>query len=364
MSTPGRSYPKRSRQSAGGATTHSTSRRARRTGGRTSAGGSGGGVVSTDTLGVAAQKWTKVHRPPMAPTDEPYFGSAATAKFAIPTWVRVEDLTAEERATYLLEEEKRDEQRAIWRRELAAKAAAEAAATKEEGGGEEETNDTEGGTSGGEDAADDVTNSTAGGDGAERRGTMETADTAEAEANIGGTEHSSLAASDHPAEEVQEPKGTHAPADGGGEEGSAPKVDAADAAPASSEPTPAADVATPVTSLTDGSGNNEAPSAEDVMEIEDLGRESAQADAQQPATEKEESKGGLESTDHAPPAAEETLAAGDAAPTSTSAGDEKEESGEAATAEEMEAEGQEGGAQAETADEPTNAEVAGHATMD
>mmetsp|Transcript_34450 Transcript_34450/g.83360 ORF Transcript_34450/g.83360 Transcript_34450/m.83360 type:complete len:475 (-) Transcript_34450:217-1641(-) len=134
MSTP-RSYPKRNRQSTG-AGTYSTARRPRRSAGTGRAasgasGGVGGGVVvSTENLGVAAQKWTKVYRAPVAPLDEPYFGSSASASFEIPMWVKLDELTPEERSNYDEEDKKREAQRAIWRRELAEKAAAEEEAAK------------------------------------------------------------------------------------------------------------------------------------------------------------------------------------------------------------------------------------------
>lgn len=56
---------------------------------------------------TANQRWVKVYRRPMAPTDEPYFGSSPFASFTLPTWVKVQDLTMDERAAYdKLEEEK------------------------------------------------------------------------------------------------------------------------------------------------------------------------------------------------------------------------------------------------------------------
>eukprot|EP00581_Thalassiosira_minuscula_P013692 CAMPEP_0183730268 /NCGR_PEP_ID=MMETSP0737-20130205/32417_1 /TAXON_ID=385413 /ORGANISM="Thalassiosira miniscula, Strain CCMP1093" /LENGTH=74 /DNA_ID=CAMNT_0025962721 /DNA_START=11 /DNA_END=231 /DNA_ORIENTATION=+ len=74
MSTPARSYPKRNRQTTG-TTGYSTSRRPRRsagtsrtatTGGATTTTASGGVIVTETNLGVAAQKWTKVYRAPIA----------------------------------------------------------------------------------------------------------------------------------------------------------------------------------------------------------------------------------------------------------------------------------------------------------
>ena len=49
---------------------------------------------------TANQRWVKVHRRPMAPTDEVYFGSSPFASFTVPTWVKVQDLTEKERAVY------------------------------------------------------------------------------------------------------------------------------------------------------------------------------------------------------------------------------------------------------------------------
>jgi hypothetical protein len=63
--------------------------------------GSGSGATT------ANQRWVKVYRRPMAPTDEPYFGSSPFASFTLPTWVKLQDLTMDERAAYdKLEEEK------------------------------------------------------------------------------------------------------------------------------------------------------------------------------------------------------------------------------------------------------------------
>ncbi|KAL7538127.1 hypothetical protein ACHAXR_008310, partial [Thalassiosira sp. AJA248-18] len=129
MSTPARSYPKRSRQSTG-AGAYPTARRPRRSAGTGRTGG-GGVVITTENLGVAAQKWTKVYRAPMAPLEEPYFGSSASASFEVPTWVRVEDLTPVERARYDDEEKKKEAQRVIWRKELAEKAEEAEKAKKE-----------------------------------------------------------------------------------------------------------------------------------------------------------------------------------------------------------------------------------------
>ena len=117
MSTPGRSYPKRSRQSTGGIGTYSTSRRPRRSAGtaRTSTGGGvgvgvGGGILTTENnLGVAAQQWYKVYRAPMSITDEPYYGSSASASFIVPTWVRIDELTPDEKNKYEEEEKKSED---------------------------------------------------------------------------------------------------------------------------------------------------------------------------------------------------------------------------------------------------------------
>ena len=63
----------------------------------------------------------QVYRHPMAPTDEVYFGNSPYAAFTIPTWVRVGDLSPEERAKYDEQEKKNEETRARWRKELAEK---------------------------------------------------------------------------------------------------------------------------------------------------------------------------------------------------------------------------------------------------
>ena len=67
----------------------------------------------------------KVYRHPMAPTDEVYFGNSPYAAFTIPTWVRVADLSPEERAKYDEQEKKNEEERARWRKELAENRASE-----------------------------------------------------------------------------------------------------------------------------------------------------------------------------------------------------------------------------------------------
>jgi len=64
-------------------------------------------------------------RAPVSPLDEPYFGSSATANYEIPVWVKVEELTPEEKVKYDEEEKKREEQRAIWAKELAERTAKE-----------------------------------------------------------------------------------------------------------------------------------------------------------------------------------------------------------------------------------------------
>lgn len=63
----------------------------------------------------------------MAPTDEVYFGNSPYAAFTIPTWVKVADLSPEERAKYDEQEKKNEETRARWRKELAEKRANEKA---------------------------------------------------------------------------------------------------------------------------------------------------------------------------------------------------------------------------------------------
>lgn len=107
-----RGYPKRSARAAG-INTYSTSRRPRRSGAAER-----GVVVSTDKLGVPAVAWTKVLRHPSAPLDEPYFGRRPKASFKVPIWVRVDELTEEEKAAYDEVEKKREEQRALWKKEM------------------------------------------------------------------------------------------------------------------------------------------------------------------------------------------------------------------------------------------------------
>lgn len=140
MSTPARSYPKRSRQSAIPNYSSTSNRRPRR-----SAGLSRSGTGTTENNhGLVGQKWTKVRRAPSAPLDAPYFGCSASAPFEIPMWVRVEELTTEERARYDKEEKKREAQRVIWRKELARKRREKDASKK--GGkedGEEKVNDSD-----------------------------------------------------------------------------------------------------------------------------------------------------------------------------------------------------------------------------
>ncbi len=108
-----RGYPKRSARAAG-ISTYSTSRRPRRSG----AASERGVVVSTDNLGVPAVAWTKVLRHPSAPLAEPYFGRRPKASFKVPIWVRVDDLTEEEKAAYDEVEKERGEQRALWKKEM------------------------------------------------------------------------------------------------------------------------------------------------------------------------------------------------------------------------------------------------------
>jgi len=108
-----RGYPKRSARAAG-INTYSTSRRPRRSG----AASERGVVVSTDNLGVPAVAWTKVFRHPSAPVDEPYFGRRPKASFKVPIWVRVDELTEEEKSKYDEVEKHREEQRALWKKEM------------------------------------------------------------------------------------------------------------------------------------------------------------------------------------------------------------------------------------------------------
>ena len=136
-----RGYPKRSARAAG-INTYSSSRRPRR-----SAAAERGVVVSTENLGVPAVTWTKVFRYPSAPLDEPYFGRSPTASFKVPIWVRVDELTEEEKAKYDEVENKRVEQRAFWKKQMEKRrdeADNEAAQSKEE---EQTKVETDGGSS-------------------------------------------------------------------------------------------------------------------------------------------------------------------------------------------------------------------------
>mmetsp|Transcript_11614 Transcript_11614/g.17771 ORF Transcript_11614/g.17771 Transcript_11614/m.17771 type:complete len:219 (-) Transcript_11614:36-692(-) len=133
-----RGYPKRSARAAG-ISTYSTSRRPRRSG----AASERGVVVSTDNLGVPAVAWTKVLRHPSAPLAEPYFGRRPKASFKVPIWVRVNDLTEEEKAAYDEVEKKRGEQRALWKKEMEKRreeADKESAQSKESNQAQAETN--------------------------------------------------------------------------------------------------------------------------------------------------------------------------------------------------------------------------------
>mmetsp|Transcript_318 Transcript_318/g.394 ORF Transcript_318/g.394 Transcript_318/m.394 type:complete len:218 (-) Transcript_318:29-682(-) len=133
-----RGYPKRSARAAG-INTYSTSRRPRRSGASER-----GVVVSTDNLGVPAVAWTKVLRHPSAPLDEPYFGRRPKASFKVPIWVRVDELTEEEKAAYDEVEKKREEQRALWKKEMEKKrdeADKESAQSKDSSQAQVETNE-------------------------------------------------------------------------------------------------------------------------------------------------------------------------------------------------------------------------------
>jgi len=110
-----RGYPKRSARAAG-ITTYASTRRPRRSGAGAAAERSV--VVTTENLGVPAVAWAKVFRYPSAPLDEPYFGRSPKASFKVPIWVRVDELTEEEKATYDEVEKEREEQRASWKKEM------------------------------------------------------------------------------------------------------------------------------------------------------------------------------------------------------------------------------------------------------
>ncbi len=57
-------------------------------------------ATATTLTNIHNQRWVKVHRRPTAPTDEIYFGSSPFASFTVPTWVKMQDLTEEERTVY------------------------------------------------------------------------------------------------------------------------------------------------------------------------------------------------------------------------------------------------------------------------
>jgi len=149
MANTSRSYPKRARQSTGSqesttsTNTYSTARRPRRSAPYNSSGTSrstassrnllsqttrGGTnlLIDESTLGVPCQKYTKVLRYTSSPLDIPYFGSSPNGTFKIPTWVKVSELTEEERNVYNAEEMRKDEQRLIWKKELEKKSTAAA----------------------------------------------------------------------------------------------------------------------------------------------------------------------------------------------------------------------------------------------
>jgi len=137
MANTSRSYPKRARQSTGNqetstTNTYSTARRPRRSApysGTSRATASSRNLLSQttrgtnllideSTLGVPSQKYTKVLRYTSSPLDIPYFGNSPNGTFKILTWVKVSELTEEEKKVYDEEEKRKEEQRLIWKKEL------------------------------------------------------------------------------------------------------------------------------------------------------------------------------------------------------------------------------------------------------
>ena len=141
-----RSYPKRNRQStgtSGGASAGNAPKRPRRSAGdvagfgdgpplpggddpawRPSSSSSSGGNVAVvggrggggSSSSLSSSRWARVCRPPMSPLGKPYFGSGPTANFSVPTWVRVDELTPEERRRYDEEEGEREKRWEGWTR--------------------------------------------------------------------------------------------------------------------------------------------------------------------------------------------------------------------------------------------------------
>lgn len=106
MNSPvGRSYPKRGQRTV----SSYSGRRQRRSAGAPSR----NPVVEQSE--APAQKWTKVYRNPTSPLDEPYFGSGPTATFKVLVWVRVGDLTEEEKLKYDEAEKKKGDERLAWK---------------------------------------------------------------------------------------------------------------------------------------------------------------------------------------------------------------------------------------------------------
>ena len=108
------SYSQRSRQRRSGAGTTAQSAAAL----RRSTGSHSSTTAGDDPFSGVTQKWTKVYRYPTSPLDEPYFGVNPSASFQIPMWMRVDELTADEREKYDADEKKKDGQRAVWKEEM------------------------------------------------------------------------------------------------------------------------------------------------------------------------------------------------------------------------------------------------------
>jgi hypothetical protein len=118
MSSPvGRSsYPKRGQRTI----TSYSGRRQRRSAGVSSR------ITNPElTSRAAAQKWTKVFRNPKSLVGEPYFGSSPTASFVVPMWVKVSELTEEEKLKYEEVEKKKEEERLAWRNAMEERRASE-----------------------------------------------------------------------------------------------------------------------------------------------------------------------------------------------------------------------------------------------
>ncbi len=75
-------------------------------------------TASSAGVATTAKKWTKVWRNPTSPLDEPYFGSSPKASFQVPTWVKLDELTPEERTLYNEHQRKKEQERESWKKEM------------------------------------------------------------------------------------------------------------------------------------------------------------------------------------------------------------------------------------------------------